>query len=374
MEFGHTVHFIDASTFTDEEFVKTINNINFDYYISTNELNKVQHYSTEKRLFLFELINGKIIYIHQDNLFSCINDIQTINSKANALSRTGFRSFHFGIEKRNIDYLKSINIQNSFKINYATEFELPVRHKDFKYGVSFVGHLMTTTKLYPIESLNYGTLAMGAVWNKVNKSNFNIENYFYDHLQVNPILKRLVDPEVNYPDDIYFYHFIANLNKLSSAYRGDILKLLIDKRIEIIGGDLSYGKIDNPLIKFDQSNIFYHPATLDYNSTMSIYNESQINLNISSLQFDYALNPRIFDSFASGGFLLTDRMPELSDLFENSDLISFNTADELNFKISYYADKSNSNKRNEITSYMNQQILTKYNYAVLVNQILSLIQ
>ena len=79
MEFGHTVHFIDASTFTDEEFVKTINNINFDYYISTNELNKVQHYSTEKRLFLFELINGKIIYVHQDNLFSCINDIQTIN-------------------------------------------------------------------------------------------------------------------------------------------------------------------------------------------------------------------------------------------------------------------------------------------------------
>jgi hypothetical protein len=36
MEFGHTVHFIDASGFNETDFVNTINGIEIDYYISTN--------------------------------------------------------------------------------------------------------------------------------------------------------------------------------------------------------------------------------------------------------------------------------------------------------------------------------------------------
>ena len=42
MEFGCTVHFIDARGFNETDFIKTINGMEIDYYISTNELNIVQ--------------------------------------------------------------------------------------------------------------------------------------------------------------------------------------------------------------------------------------------------------------------------------------------------------------------------------------------
>jgi hypothetical protein len=370
IQHGHTVHFIDATPFSNSDYINTINGIEYDYYISTNELNKLQAYSNDIECFIFEKIAGKFIFVHHDNLCSCINDIDLIHKKLNAFSNHAIRSFHFCIENRNIKLLNSLSISQAYKIHHVTEFNMPVRHDNFEYGISFIGHLMTTTKLYPIETIDYGRLAMATAWNKLNQLNFNIENFFFNNFEINPLLAKQLGKEKIYPKEVYFYHFISSLNKLSSAFRGDIFSNIKSHHIEIIGGDLSYGRISDPLLKFNVPNIKYHNATTNYADTKLIYNKTKISLNISSLQFDNALNPRVFDVFASGGFLITDRLPDLAEIFQDSDEISFNSVEELQFKLDYFSQNENHKKYIDLKEHFKNQIITKYTYNHLIESIM----
>lgn len=370
MNHGHTVHFIDASPFSNDEYIHTINNIEFDYYISTNELNKLQAYSNEHESYVFEKIARKFIFIHHDNLCSCINDIDLIHKKLSAFSNHAQRSFHFCIENRNIQLLNALSVSQAYKIHHVTEFSMPVRQDNYEYGISFIGHLMTTTKLYPIETIDYGRLAMAAAWNKLNRLDFNIEDFFYKNFENNPLLAKKAGKEKIYPRDVYFYHFISSLNKLSSAFRGDIFGNIKNHEIEIIGGDLSYGRISDPLLKFDVPNIKYHSATNNYADTKLIYNKTKISLNVSSLQFDNALNPRVFDVFASGGFLITDRLPDLAEVLTDSNEISFNSVEELQFKLDYFSQKENNKKYIDLKEHFKKQVDAKHTYDNLIELII----
>jgi len=370
MNHGHTVHLIDATPFSNDEYIKTINNIEYDYYISTNELNKIQTYSNEHESFIFEKILRKILFIHHDNLCSCINDIDLIYKKLSAFSCEAKRSIHFCIENRNIKLLNALSVTQAYKIHHVTEFNMPVRQDGYEYGISFIGHLMTTSKLYPIETIDYGRLAMAATWNKINRIDFNIEEFFFENLEKNPLLAKEICREKIYPKEVYFYHFISSLNKLSSAFRGDIFRNIKNHEIDIIGGDLSYGKLSDPLLKFDVSNIKYHNATNNYADTKLIYNQTKISLNITSLQFDNALNPRVFDVFASGGFLITDRLPDLVEIFNDSDEISFNSIEELQYKLDYFSEKNSQKKYNELKEYFKKQVDMKFTYNNLIELIM----
>jgi hypothetical protein len=370
INYGHTVHFIDASPFSDLEYINTINSIEYDYYISTNELNKLQAYSGDLDCFIFERIARNFIFIHHDNLCSCISDIDIIHKKLSAYSSHAEKSFHFCIENKNIKLLNSLAISKAYKIHHATEFSMPVRLDSFVYGISFVGHLMTSTRSYPIESIDYGRLAMAAAWNKINRLDFNIEDFFFENIKSNPLLLREVGKGKIYPKAVYLNHFISSLNKLSSAFRGDILANINKHEIEIIGGDLSYGRISDPLLKFNLPHIKYHPATGNYADTKLIYNKSKISLNISSLQFDSALNPRVFDVFASGGFLVTDRLPDMAEVFSDYEEICYNSIEELQFKLDFFSQAENHNRYKDLKEHFRKQIATKFTYGNLINSIL----
>jgi hypothetical protein len=69
------------------------NNIEIDFYISTNELNKIQHKSQNNEYFIFEKINARKIYIHHDNLFSGINELSKISQKISAFINSKKNSF-----------------------------------------------------------------------------------------------------------------------------------------------------------------------------------------------------------------------------------------------------------------------------------------
>lgn len=370
IQHGHTVHFIDATTFSNSDYINAINAIEYDCYVSTNELNKLQAYANDFECFIFEKIHRKLIFIHHDNLCSCIHDIDLIHKKLTAFSNHAERSFHFCIENRNIKLLNALSISQAYKIHHATEFNMPVRQDNFEYGISFIGHLMTTSKLYPIDTIDYGRLAMAAAWNKLNRLNFNIEDFFFENLESNPHLAKEIGKGKIYPKDVYFYHFISSLNKLSSAFRGDIFGSIKNHEIEIIGGDLSYGRISDPLLKFDVPNIKYHSATNNYADTKLIYNSTKISLNISSLQFDNALNPRVFDVFASGGFLITDRLPDLAEVFADHEEISFNSIEELQFKLDYFSHKENNKKYIALKEHFKDQVDANHTYNNLIESII----
>jgi hypothetical protein len=341
MEFGHTVHFIDASGFNEENFINTINEIEIDYYLSTNELNKIQRISDDGESFLFEKINKKKIFIHHDNIFSGLRELDQITEKLKAFIRTADQSIHFCLENSNVTMLKGCGIAHSYKTHHASEFNAEPKQRDFKYGISFVGHLMTSLSLYPAETLIAGEHLRSLAWLRYSSSRF----------QIQPKLKEI-------SEDVSIFHelgknepinsigrqqfLIANLNKLSSAIRGDLIRSIKDKRVDIIGGDLSYGTIKDPLLKIEQENIFYNPATADYQAAQQIYRDSKINLNFTALQFDTTMNNRCIDVIASGGFLITDAMPDWLAAHELASEIAFNSPDEMHYKIALYV---NNHKR-----------------------------
>jgi hypothetical protein len=367
MEFGHTVHFIDASGFNETDFVNTINDIEIDYYISTNELNKIQKKSDSGEYFLFEKINLKKIFIHHDNIFSGLHDLNTITEKLKAFIRNANDSLHFCLEKSNVSMLKTCGILQAFQTYHASEFNADAKHRDFKYGISFVGHLMATLNLYPTETLIAGEHLRSMAWGRYSSSKFQIQPKIKEISENGYIFQK--DENKNLIDSFGIQQYlVASLNKLSSAIRGDLIRSIKDKRVDIFGGDLSYGKINNPLLKIDQQNVHYNAATMDHQSTQEIYRDSQINLNFTALQFDTTMNNRCIDVIASGGFLITDAMPDWLDADELSIEIAFNSPEEMHHKINHYL--SNKKRYNEVRDALRQSIQKKYTYPKQVSLII----
>ena len=150
--------------------------------------------------------------------------------------------------------------------------------------------------------------------------------------------------------------------QLSMAYRGEVISNIKNHTIDIYGGDLSYGTIDNPLMRINRENIRYHPATNDYSNTAEIYARSKISLNLSSLQFDSAINNRIVDIILSGGFVLTDRRLNILKASNFANEISFDTPEEMQYLLDFYLHKSNSEKYNEIKNQVYEEFKEKYSY------------
>ena len=347
MEFGHTVHFIDATGFNEADFVNTINGIEIDYYISTNELNVLQKKSESNDSFLFEKIQTKIIFIHHDNLFSAFHSISYIANKLEALTNISQRSYHFCLEASNVDLLKAAGIPNAAKINHASEFSAAPSMTQSQWGVTFIGHLMSSLNLYPADSIAGGQHLQVMAWNRFSQSSYAVQPDIERLVQDPYVLASLgTDADKNILATQQF--LMAGLNKFSSPLRGQLISTIKNHRVDIFGGDLSYGRINDALLVLQQNNVHYQPATQNYRDANTIYQNSRINLNISSLQFDTAVNNRVFDVALSGGFFLTDRRPDLESIFPFANEISYQTPEEMCEKIKYWSDDSSNKKYLEI--------------------------
>jgi len=368
-EFGHTVYFIDSSGFSEADFVKTINDIEFDYYISTNELNVIQKKSEADETFLFEKIQSKIIFIHHDNLFSAFHSISYICSKLQALSSISNRSNHYCLEASNVDLLKASGIRNTNKINHASEFLVEPSNSPSQWGVTFIGHLMSSLHLYPTDSLPCGQHLQSMAWNRISLSSFAVQTQIKKIVK-DPYVISSLGPDADKNISATEQFLIAGLNKLSSPMRGQLISTIKEQRIDIFGGDLSYGQIKDPLLVLQQSNVHYQPATQNYGDASGIYQNSRINLNISSLQFDTAVNNRFIDVVLSGGFILTDKRGDLEKICSLANEISFESVEELSYKINYYMDPRNDKKYNDIKFTLNDEIKKNCNYHKVVQTII----
>lgn len=68
----------------------------------------------------------------------------------------------------------------------------------------------------------------------------------------------------------------------------------------------------------------------------AVYRDSAVNLNVTSLQMPTAVNQRIFDVPAAGGFLLTDNQADVSELFDEDEVATYQDAEEALDKARYY--------------------------------------
>ncbi len=69
------------------------------------------------------------------------------------------------------------------------------------------------------------------------------------------------------------------------------------------------------------------------------YRDTAVNLNTTSLQMEYAVNQRVFDCPAAGGFLLTDAQPDLAEFFDpKTEVATYESVEELPDAVAHYLE------------------------------------
>jgi len=99
----------------------------------------------------------------------------------------------------------------------------------------------------------------------------------------------------------------------------------------------------------------------------AFYRACEINLNITSIQMPTAVNQRVFDCPAAGGFLLTDAQPALNALFESGEMVSYNSLDECKDLLGWY--RAHPEARGAIVKKARSRILAQHTYAHRLQQI-----
>ncbi len=372
LEMGHTAHLIDTNGFDNKTFIETINNIDLDFYISTNDYNFIQKFDPVKNKYNFQEIHHKTIFLHHDSSFCGPDSIEKIDLKIEALKEVKLRTFHFFIEESNIKFFNEIGIINCFPIDHASEFNLLENNLCTKeHDISFVGHLMSSLSIYPTNSIALEHHLLALAYQRLSHSSFAIQPEIM-RLLSDDFVKKSMTEKIH--SNLAIFQFLMHeVTKLSMAYRGEIINKISKFTVDIYGGDLSYGRIENPLMKLDKPNITYHPATIDYNESSTIYKNSKISLNISSLQFDSAVNNRIIDVVLSGGFIISDKRCDLSKVSKYANFFTFETPEELQYLIEFHLNPSNKKNHLDLKDAIYSEFKERFTYKKVLGEMINTI-
>ena len=365
-EIGHEVIFISQINDHSLESIKQINELNIDYYFSTNEYNLIQKYHEESNEFYFEKIKSKIIFIHHDNIFANLRDVELIKKKCLALKNIEHKSLHFCIEDTNIEDLRELGFKNVHKIWHASELQ-PLTVEKPEYRISFVGHFFPSLDAYPKTKIGKELpIHLEAYKHKQNNLGFEASKYYAN----------LVRQDKTVPTDplSQFAHkqvLIDGFTELTLPMRGEVLNAINAEKIDVFGGDLSQSMDRKSPYKIQNEKFHYYLPTLEYTDVNQVYANTKFNINISSFQMDSAVNNRIIDVISSGGFVLTDKKNDLIKISEVFDEITFSNSIELNGLIDKFS--SNANFYNEIKNNLFESVNNKFTYANQISEVIKFI-
>ncbi|MGQ9687691.1 MAG: glycosyltransferase family protein [Desulfobaccales bacterium] len=104
-----------------------------------------------------------------------------------------------------------------------------------------------------------------------------------------------------------------------------------------------------------------HPEVNYYDQLPQVYGGSAINFNATSLQMKVAVNQRVFDVPAAGGFLLTDFRPQLAELFNlDKEMACYRDPEEIPELVRFYL--KNAKIRRRITAQGRRRVLAEHTY------------
>jgi len=236
-------------------------------------------------------------------------------SNLTELSNAGFRNVH---------YLPLATDSERFKPGLAPKF------KTWRSAVSFVGNSMTTA----VDR----TLRQAAPSPLLRKQYTEIAAAFGESEEV--YVSRFI--ERSYPElaeEIARSDSIERQLALESLITWESTRLY---RLKCIQATLEF----SPLIVGDQAwktllpddGSWRHLPLLHYYKDLpAFYPCSDINFNCTSLQMKGAVNQRVFDVPACGGFLLTDYRAQMETLFEpETEVAIYNDVNEISERISHF--------------------------------------
>jgi spore maturation protein CgeB len=125
----------------------------------------------------------------------------------------------------------------------------------------------------------------------------------------------------------YCIHFASMLR------RRELIASLIPQGIELFGDPQGWQQSLGQLPLLPRLH-----GDIDYHQLGPLYRSSAVNINTTSCQMATAVNQRIFDIPAAGGFVLTDRQTDALELFEPSQLALYHDRDDAHQQVRYYVN------------------------------------
>jgi len=360
---------LDADKESPLEFVRRINDLNPGLVVVSNMFGLLSTYNPEEKKYIYELLTPPVVFVHYDNVLGPINDWDEIERRLNAFISMSGKSSHFCIENNNISDFQTLSIPAAHKIFHATEFDLIDNKGKYRYDISFVGHLMPESIF--MDSIDPENLllerVLAAYWKRRERLDYRIEE---DAISFADLSVPSMKPVVDWLTAKQIYR--ARINGTSLYLRGSIISDIADNfNVDVIGGDPSYINNRASMRQLEHARVHLHTPNRDHEGTDRIYAESKININITSIQFDYAIVNRVLDVAAAGGFLLTDWKDELREITSVHELISYRSVDELKSKIDYYL--THDEERLEIAAQLHHDVKQKRTYDLATETIMGFV-
>ena len=254
-------------------------------------------------------------------------------------------------------------LATSFKTNY-------IQQKSYKYEISFVGNTMQK-QITDMEEEKTAFLKLPLknndcirIKDQIKNLNFNnLDNTIYDLINKLSSAKQYILDFNNYSDI---------RQDLLYGYMGMILTQ--NRRIFILSG--LFRLFPNIILRPSDWNDFINEATVDeriaYENINKFYFDSMININISSMHMPSSLNSRVFDVPINGSFLLTDYRDGIYDLFENDEIVTYHSLNELIEYIDFF--KTNEAARTKIINKSLRRIDNSHRYSNRISFILEKFQ
>ena len=179
------------------------------------------------------------------------------------------------------------------------------------------------------------------------------------------IMHQCTDTDIFKPyiDDTYKYQllFVGNSRKI---FRKSLKYLLPTKYDLAVFGTLWEKIIDNKYIKakhIENENVYKYYSNADI----------VLNDHWDSMRENGFISNRLFDVLACNGFILTDKVEGIEELFGDS-VVSYNSKADFNKKIKYYLE--HPQERKKLSSRGRDLVLKNHTYKNRVEQILTTIK
>lgn len=237
--------------------------------------------------------------------------------------------------------------------------------KKFQSDISFVGSLYTEKCAY--DRLSTSDEQLCGYLDGLMQAQMKVYGYYFiEECLSDDIVNRFkkdFEGFYTYPMDSYLTDKIT----LAQLYIGTKISAL--ERIEIMRRLSPNFSIDI----YTGSDTSYLPRLNNHGFAKSltempiIFNQSQINLNITAKSIRSAIPLRCFDIMGCEGFMLSNYQTELFDYFTPGvDFDFYSSIDELNDKVSYYLERPNLCK--EIAHNAYENVRQNHNYALRLTQ------
>lgn len=109
-----------------------------------------------------------------------------------------------------------------------------------------------------------------------------------------------------------------------------------------------------------------------YDQLPAFYTQSDINFNCTSKQMKGAVNQRVFDVPAAGGFVLTDWRPQMDNLFEPDEMACYRHPDEIPDLARFYL--KNPQARRKMSKKARQHVLAAHKWEDRLNEMLEVMR